>query len=245
MASNRENVVSSFMIVKGSMIDETYAVFSAWDYGQSKKENLDRLRSRNLIRAKSDAWLRDIAKVINRRFDPAGRDRPLVLLAKDGCDLEEWKPLLLWHMTHDEFLLKDFLIHWLFPTCYDSSSYRVRNEDLHDYLLRIGKRGGAIEHAWSATTLHRVAAGLLRLSADFGLLRGRAVKDFIPYCLPERSFIYLFQAMLVKYKNPRKVIDALDWRIFLLQPSDVERQLLQLQQLPVPKCADGLAQPSL
>jgi hypothetical protein len=98
MPASRSNVVSSFTIVKGSMIEETHAVFTAWDFGRGKRENLDHLRHSNFIRAKSDTWLRDVAKVINRRFDPAGRDRPLVLLAKAGWPLEDWKPLLLWHI---------------------------------------------------------------------------------------------------------------------------------------------------
>jgi hypothetical protein len=30
--ASRANVVSSFTLVKGAMIEETYAVFSAWDF---------------------------------------------------------------------------------------------------------------------------------------------------------------------------------------------------------------------
>ena len=60
----------------------TYAVFAAWDFERSKRENLDRLRDENFIGATSVTWLRDVAKVLNRRFDPAGRDRPLVVDAK-------------------------------------------------------------------------------------------------------------------------------------------------------------------
>src|SRR5689334_6889014 len=98
-SSARANVASSFTAVKGAMIPETYAVFSEWDFAQSKRANLDRLRRENFIGASSDTWLRDVAWVLNRRFDPAGRDRGLVVLAKNGCELDEWKPLLLWHMT--------------------------------------------------------------------------------------------------------------------------------------------------
>ena len=41
---DRSNVASSFTLIKGAMIDETYAVFAEWDFGSSKKENLERLR---------------------------------------------------------------------------------------------------------------------------------------------------------------------------------------------------------
>lgn len=225
----RSHVVSSFTLIKGAMIAETYAVFAAWDFGASKKANLDRLRSDNFIGAGSTTWLRDVAKVLNRRFDPANRDRALVLLAKNGCPIEEWKPILLWHITRDEFLLRDFLINWLFPT-FVSGTYRVRTEDVYEHLRSVGRRGGIIEHAWSDTTLNRVSAALLKMAVDFGLLRGSSTKEFASYHLPERSFLYILYALREETRNPRKVLETEEWRMFLMLPSDVERELLRLHQ---------------
>ena len=67
------------------MIDETYAVFAEWDFGCSKKENLERLRRENFIGTSTAARLRDFIFVLNRRFDPGNRDRALALLAKHRC----------------------------------------------------------------------------------------------------------------------------------------------------------------
>jgi hypothetical protein len=225
----RSHVSSSFTLIKGAMIDETYAVFKGWNFVSSKKENLDRLRHENFIGANTTTWLRDVAKVLNRRFDPGARDRALVLLAKNGCPIEEWKPILLWHMTRDEFLLRDFLINWLFPT-FVSGAYRVRTEDVYEHLRGVGRRGGTIEHAWTETTLARVATALLKMAVDFGLLRGTVVKEFASYHLPERSFLYLLYALREEMGSPRKVLESEDWRMFLMLPSDVERELLRLHQ---------------
>lgn len=227
--TSRTDVVSSFTIVKGAMIDEAYSVFSTWDFDQSKRENLARVREENTIGARSATWLRDVTKVLNRRFDPAGRDRALVVLAQHGCDLEVWKPILLWHITRDEFLLRDFLANWLYPA-YESGAFRLRPEELHGYLRGIGKRGGTIEHSWKETTLKRVAAGLLKTAVDFGLLRGSGTKEFASYHLPERSFLYLLHALRDEKQSPRKVVDAPEWRMFLMRPADVERELLRLHQ---------------
>jgi hypothetical protein len=227
--SSRANVASSFTVVKGAMIDETYAVFAAWDFARSKRENLDRLRDENFIGASSATWLRDVAKVLNRRFDPDGRDHPLVVLAKSGCDIELWKPLLLWHMTRDEFLVRDFLQNWLFPA-YEAGVFRVRPEEVQTYLQGIGKRGATTEHAWTEQTTRRVAAGLLKIAVDFGLLRGSQAKEFASYHIPERSFLYLLHAMQDEKRSPGKVIDAPDWRMFLMRPADIERELLRLHQ---------------
>jgi hypothetical protein len=229
MASARAHVASSFTLIKGAMIGETYAVFAAWDFARSKRENLDLLREKNPIGASTNTWLRDVAKVLNRRFDPNERDRALVVLAKNGCPIDEWRPLLLWHITRDEFLLRDFLLNWLFPA-FVAGAFRIRPGDLYNYLRSTNDRGGTTEHVWSETTLKRVAAGLLKIAVDFGLLRGSIAKEFSTYHLPERSFLYLLHAIRDETPNPRKVIDAEDWRMFLMRPADVERELLRLHQ---------------
>lgn len=228
-ASSRANVVSSFTIIKGALISETYAVFARWDFNRSKKENLDHLKADDFIGAGSANWLRDIGWVLNRRFDPAGRDRSLVMLAKNGCSLAEWKPLLLWHMTRDEFLLRDFLLNWLYPA-FDAGVFRLKVADVETYLNNIGKRGGTTEHAWSPRTSQRVAAGLLKIAADFDLLRGSVNKEFASYHLPERSFLYLLHAIREDMPSPAKAISSPDWRLFLMRPADVERELLRLHQ---------------
>jgi hypothetical protein len=227
--SPRSNVASSFTIIKGAMIQETYNVFASWDLGRTKRENLDRLRETNFIGASSSTWLRDVAWVLSRRFDPDGRDRALVLLAKNGCDLDVWKPTLLWHITRDEFLLRDFLQNWMFPA-YDSGVLRVRPEEVHTYLKEIGKRGATTEHAWSEQTIKRVAAGLLKIATDFGLLRGSAAREFATYHLPERSFLYLLHAMREEKKSLNSVVTSDDWRMFLMRPADVEHEILRLHQ---------------
>jgi Putative inner membrane protein (DUF1819) len=229
MKPSRAGVASSFTAIKGAMIAETYAGFAAWDLAQSKSENLTRLRNENLIGAKTSTWLRDVSKVLNRRFDPNGRDRPLVRLAQNSCDVEVWRPLLLWHMTRDEFLVRDFLVSWLFPR-YDEGALRVRPEELEDYLRKIGDRGGATEHAWSLATLERVAGALLNLAVDFGLLRGGATKEFASYHLPDYSFLYLLHAMRETTATARRLIESPDWRMYLMRPHDVEVELLRLHQ---------------
>ncbi|MCU1492220.1 MAG: hypothetical protein JWM85_3625, partial [Acidimicrobiaceae bacterium] len=143
--------------------------------------------------------------------------------------IEEWRPILLWHITRDEFLLRDFLVNWLFPT-FVSGTYRVRTDDLYEHLRSVGSRGGTTEHVWSETTLNRVAGALLKIAVDFGLLRGSAVKAFASYHLPERSFLYLLYAIREEMLSPRKSLESEDWRMFLMRPSDVERELLRLHQ---------------
>ncbi len=252
---------------------------------------LKRARQDNTIDARSANWAQNVSWAVSRRFDPAGRDRPLVDLAKSGCDREVWKPLLLYHMTRDEFLVRDFLINWLYPQ-FSAGAYRLRAEDVLPYLQALikgsgfgvqgsgfrvqgsgfrvqGSVGGAQGSGfsgrgsgfrvrgsgvggrgpefgllndeprtpnpepynnWSEATTKRVASGLLRIGVDFGLLTGTQSREFASYHLPEQSFIYLLHAMTDREANARRVIDAEDWRMYLMSAADVERELLRLHQ---------------
>lgn len=228
MARSRAAVVSSYTIVKGSMIEETYTVLRDWDFDLSREENLSRMKATNSIGAKSASWLGDVYKVLHRRFDPNGRDRNLAILAQGRCPLEVWKPVVLWHMTRDEFLVRDFLVNWLFPR-FEEGVLHVRAEDLVPYLNALPEKG-LVAAAWKENTLQRVASGLLRIAVDFGLMRGTLVREFASYHLPDESFLYLLHAMSEDQANARQVVHSPDWRMFLMATSDVERELFRLHQ---------------
>jgi hypothetical protein len=90
MGESRASVVSSYTIIKGALIEETYTVFRAWDFAKSPEQNLDVVRRTNSVGAKSASWLLDLCKVLHRRFEPEGRDRTLVELAQRGCPIGTW-----------------------------------------------------------------------------------------------------------------------------------------------------------
>jgi hypothetical protein len=136
---------------------------------------------------------------------------------------------MLWHITRDEFLLRDFLANWLYPQ-FEDGAYRLRPEDLADYLATVPDRGGQVEHDWTPATTKRVEAGLLKAAADFGLLKGTQVREFASYHLPERSFLYILHAIRDQVTSPTKIIESPEWRMYLMAPQDVERELLRLHQ---------------
>lgn len=227
---SRALIVSSFTVIKGALLDETYAVFQAWDFARSKQENLARVASGELLGGKSASWRRDLAKVLNRRYDPLGRDRPLVELARAGQDPLAWRPLVLWHITRDEFLLRDFLVNWLHAR-HSDGTYRLKAGDVEPYLNALHAREDVeLAEAWRPSTTSRVASGLLRMATDFGLLVGSQAREFSSFHLPDESFLYLLHAIAEREGNARRVVEAEDWRLFLMQTDDVERELFRLHQ---------------
>jgi hypothetical protein len=225
----RAHVASSFTILKGALIEESYSYFRSWDPQLSREQNLLCWKDRNPCGLPTQTWFRDVAFVLSRRFDPMGRDVALLTLAKGSCGLEDWKPILLWRMTRDEFVLRDFLTAWL-CRAFEDGVYRIRAEDLYDHLHTLQDRGAKLGKKWSPTTIDRVAHALLVIAKDFGLLVGGANKEFATYHLPERSFLYLLHAMADDCVAPGKIVASPDWRMFLMLPRDVEQEILRLHQ---------------
>ena len=225
----RASRTSSFTVIKGSLIPETYAAFQTWDLSSTQSENLNRLRADNRIGARSANWLRDVAWVLSRRFDTDGPDRPLVRLARAGCALEVWRPILLWHMTRDELLVRDFVSNWLYGR-YVEGHYLIRVSDVVPYVASLPSRGATSKEGWTDATISRVASGLLRLATDFGLMRGAQAKEFASYHLPDESLLYILYALAEHEANATQIVNGSDWRLYLMGPDDVERELLRLHQ---------------
>lgn len=247
----RADVVSSFTLIKGAMVDETWTAMQAWDLDRDVTANLADLRATNPFGATAN-WLRDVHKVLHRRIDP-DRDRPLILLAKANLDREAWKPLLLWHITRDEFLLREFLTGWLWDR-YVEGAYRLDTAEVAAWLTSLEQQRGL---SWTESTRKRVASGLLGAAADFGLLAGTVSRRFTAYHLPEASFLYLLHAMAEGEPNARRLVNLPEWRMYRMRPEDVEAELLRLHQfrrvhydvagslsqlkLPAPSLADWVA----
>jgi hypothetical protein len=220
---------SSFLAIKGVMPEATFRAFESWDLGASTADNVARVRRTNPVGGPSAGWLKDFGKVLLRRFDAEGLDRPLIELVQDGWDLETWRPVLLWHAARTDPLLTDFLSNWLFGLR-DRGIAVISTPAAVEFLRTYLKQNLGPGKTWSESNLTHSAAALLKTAVDFHLLRGRVSKQFEPYRLPERSFFYLLQALMAKYASTERMLRAADWRLFLLRPSDVEEDLLRLHQ---------------
>lgn len=222
--AERADVVSSFTLIKGAMIEETWTAFHDWSFDRTGNENLAELCRANPFGATTN-WLRDVYKVLHRRIHP-DRDRPLMDLAKAGFDREAWKPLLLWHITRDEFLFREFLTTWLWDR-YAEGAFRLDVAEVAAWLGELEKQRGL---SWTETTRKRVASGLLGSCTDFGLLTGKSTRRFTAYHLPEPSFLYLLHAMAETEPNARRLVHLPDWRMYRMRPEDVEHELMRLHQ---------------
>ncbi len=226
----RSGVVSSFTVIKGAQLEATYEVFQRWDLGANKSSNIAAVKDGRLAVTGTAKWHLYLGKTISRRFDTDGPDRILVELAQAACPMATWKPVVLWHMTRDEFLVRDFLTGWLYDQ-HRSGAWRLRAAHVIPYLRNLSTRPEVtVKEVWAESTTKHVASDLLRLAVDFGLMTGARVREFVSYHLPDDAFVYLLHAAHENEPNAHRLVHLPDWHMFLMEPDDVQRELFRLHQ---------------
>lgn len=219
---------SSGSLVRGLRVEESYAIFQAWDFDKSAEHNLEEVRQADVMGNASGYSQDAFLSAIKRRFEFAGRDRPLVELAKQGVSFDIFRPVLLWHAARAETVLHLFLTEWLYDRFSEGVLY-LRAEDVRPFTAGLASRG-VIPKKWSVASENRVATALLTMAKEARLIRGTVKREFTSYHLPEEAFLYLLHAMSEIQPNAHAVVHSPDWRMFLMDTADVERELFRLHQ---------------
>ncbi|QDV62031.1 BrxA family protein [Crateriforma conspicua] len=225
----KDSELSSNLAIRGPFIEETYRTFSNWELKESTSQNFKRIAETNSIGASSQSWLTKFLQVLKRRYDLTGPDKRLIELVQQGWHLEDWRPAQLWHMSRHDELLRTFITEWLFEK-HQAGIVIITADPVVEYLHGVVRAKLGSVDAWKENTYRRVANGLLKIAVEFHLMRGRTNKEFESYRLSERSFIYLLHSLMEREQNTRKVVEAKDWRLFMMKSNEVEEELLRLHQ---------------
>ena len=232
MSTTRSRVtaptISTFSVTKGGRIAETRACFESWDLEMSLDDNLRRILDENLIQANTDAWLREMGRILQVRFGDIERHRNLIRLAQSGMALDSWSQILLWHLTMREQLLSDFLESWLFPRKQEGMLL-VRSNEVKNYLAGLKDRG-VVSNDWSLSTIGRMASGLPSYAADFGLLSGHTVKEFCHFQIRDDALLYILLDVKQETSSADQALGDVRWRRFLMSRDELEHDLLRLHQ---------------
>jgi hypothetical protein len=203
-------------------------VFLEWDIATSFEENLIRARELNTPAADNYGWLKEVTATISSRWRHEPGLSTIVMLAQ-RASFDVWRPCILWHIGQVDELYYRFATEWLFEE-YEAGTYRLQTADVLPFVEKITIFRAADKKGLSEYGLKRAARDLLRMAADFRLLKGSVSREFNSYHLPEESFLYLLHAMYQALGNARDVVHSPDWRLFLMSTADVERELFRLHQ---------------
>ena len=225
------NPYGSDGLIRGPLASDTLQALQGWDLEASKRANLDQLRQSNSIGAPTQAWLKKVCSALSSRFDPAERDRALLLAARTGTGQRHWKPLLLWHLANSDQLLGDGL-RWS-AQVYSDGGDLLQTDQALSWLEGMGSQGHPEVADWSEATRKRVAGGLLKAGVDLGLLQGRVKRRFTAYYLADEPLLYVLLQCLASNRTTAAALSDPRWLWFRLPEAELEHRLLLLHQAQV------------
>lgn len=230
--NRRKRRLSTRFTRKGALIEETYAAFQHWNLSVSFKKNIERIWAENPIGARNEKWLHEILTTLSSRFGNNEAIAPLVMMAQGNLSIYKWKPCLLWHVGNIDALYYRFACEWLFAQFRDGA-YVIRTEDVLPFVREITDGQIASGGKLSEYGALRAARDLLRMAAGFSLLEGKVKKQFTNYHIPQEAFIYVLRGLMDMGYTTSQLLASTDWRLFLMDADDVERELLRLHQYKI------------
>ena len=218
-------------LIRGPLISDTLQALQGWELEASKRANLEQLRQTNSIGAPTQAWIKKVCSALSSRFEPAGRDRALVLAARTETGQRHWKSLLLWHLANSEQLLGDGL-RWSAQVHRDGADL-LQTAQVLTWLESTSTQGHPEVAEWSEATRKRVAGGLLKAGVDLGLLQGRVKRRFTAYYLADEPLLYVLLQALASNRTTAAALADPRWLWFRLPEAELEHRLLLLHQAKV------------
>jgi len=219
---------STRLLRKGALVEETYRAFACWELTESMPSNLERIRKGNLVGAKNQSWLREVTMTLSSRFAQGDSIAPLVSLAKAQFPFERWKYCLLWHFGSTDGLFRRFMEEFLFCQ-HEEGIAAFDTAAVLPFVERIDRENllGAPLTAYGRT---RLARDFLRMAAAFGIVTGQQIRRFAQVTIPDDAFLYALYSLQGEFPSVSRALQSTRWRLFLVSPGAVERELLNLHQ---------------
>lgn len=209
------------IIKGGALLAETRRLIEVWNEEVSPQDNLERIRTENLLSLPSRKRTEEALTILRQRFiDP---DHDLVptlrLLATHGSSFKE---ACYFEASRNDDLLaftsETVLFDWM-----DRGRGTLTTEQLERALL--DQTPDPALKKWGDQTRRRVVRGLLSALRDFGILEGRAVKQIAFPHLTLPGFAYA--AGRLRQMGSVDLPSSATWHRWLLPDTGVRALFLE------------------
>ena len=219
-------------ICKGSaMLDETKILLRAWHPGESTSEFRDRVLREDLLGRMTAYRASDIVRrVFAWRFLRPSNKPALWLkrLLGKGKSGQLFSDLCLLYAARNDELIRDVVARVYWPAL-SEGRITLSPEYIVEF-LRQAEREGRMSNPWSEPVKIKVARGVLKAIADFGLLREvrRGRREVVSFHPAAKTVVYLAYDLHFAGLTDSGVVRHKDWALFGMGASDVTSTLDRL-----------------
>ncbi|MBU4427322.1 MAG: DUF1819 family protein [Desulfobacterales bacterium] len=211
----------------GALLEDMRMLVRSWE--EIDGDNT-RAEARRLLGKKTLARSRDtLVRAFIPRFvqgDPPDAWKIARLLEDRNVAPEILHPVYYWITARSDRLLYEFVTEELIHVA-RSGDGSVRIEETVAWISSHIKKVG---QEWSPTVTLRVGRGILAALRDFSILEGTSKKRIAPVHLPIETFCYTAFWLAKLGYGGESLVSHSDWGLFLLNPKNVERLMLEAHQ---------------
>jgi hypothetical protein len=219
-------VFSQRFLRKGPLVEETYRLFVGWKDDVSIAENLDNAFQGHFP---TIAWEREVRMTTAARLKNLDALRPLIVLARNGMKLADWRDCWRLWIGATEEPFGGFVREWLFPEM-QSGRYQFRSQDVRDYATTAWSRHSP-KRPLSQHGVVRAARDLVHIAAQLGLVSGNGpVRTFSTTPISDEVSMFYVQMIADMEGSTSKVPGSDLWKLAMTPTSEVHVALLHLHQ---------------
>jgi hypothetical protein len=222
----RPSTFSQRLLRKGPLVEETYRLFEGWSDHESMSDNLSRAFRGQFP---TTAWEREVRLTTSRRLQDLDSLRPLIVLARNGMKLDDWRDCWRLWIGATEEPFGGFVRDWLFPQ-FVSGRYQFRSDDVREYVVKVWSAHSP-KRPLSDHGVVRAARDLVHTASQLGMLSGGGpTKTFTGLSLGDDVLLFYVQMIADLEGSPAKVPSSPLWRLALMPSSEAHVVLLRLHQ---------------
>ncbi|QLG49572.1 BrxA family protein [Natrinema halophilum] len=209
-----------------SYIDETKRILRTYVECKSYEELEKRIVDDNILNKDTEEYRTNILREVTRRHVPSKetyRETPLmrIVAANVRSDVTDW--CLYYEFAQDPFI-RFVTLDFLYPE-FERGTLAVQATDIVTFIESIQDDYADLRDR-SESTINEAATKYLTALRNYGLLEGTQRKKFAVTYVPDEAVAYVVYRLFQKgAKSASAVIEHDDWKLFLMNESEVQRRI--------------------
>lgn len=217
---------------KGALVREAQVVFRALGDGSSISEIRQACLQGELLRKSARETRNRVWDAFHWRYfawdPPAWVLRDLTDAASGEEPPAHFVTLLYLHFARRDRLTFDFVTDKLW-VLWKGQRIEVHRNDVLDFLAAYEGEHLHVKK-WRESTRRKLAGNVLSALRDFGVLHGVRHKTLQRPTVPPEVALHLARLLSGEGLRGRRVLEAIDWRLFLWESHDIAQALSALAQ---------------
>lgn len=219
---------SSRGTAKGGLVAESHAVFFALAQGLPPTEVRDEILGGRLFQKTSIATRRSIWMALRHRYfsaDPIVA-QALVDASRSGVDSIEFRSLAYLYYALRDRVVFEFVTEAVWRKWY-SRATGIDSGEFLAFVDDLSVNHPNVKH-WRESTRIRLGRNIFAALRDFGLLKGIQKKTIQQPTVDVEALFHLLSVLWSEGKRASAILDAADWRLFLLSENQVAEHLTEM-----------------